>query len=101
MVPIPEHRSDHPRQSRARPSNYILARAPVLAPGTALGVLLSRALSSAQAVFHSRGRTFRYATTRGARTELSPDALGPLPACESRSAKITSSSPVSLSAGVT
>ena len=56
------------------------ALAPVLAPGTALGVLPSRALSSAQAVFHFRERTF--VTQPPAGHELSPDGLWLLPACD-------------------
>jgi hypothetical protein len=49
LVPIPELRSGQLRNLGSEAGHSDLASAPVLAPGSALGVLLSRALSSAQA----------------------------------------------------
>jgi hypothetical protein len=48
-VPIPELRSGQLRYLGSEAGQRHPASAPVLAPGSALGVLLSRALSSAQA----------------------------------------------------
>jgi hypothetical protein len=49
LVPIPELRSGQLRYLGSEAGQRHPASAPVLAPGSALGVLLSRALSSAQA----------------------------------------------------
>jgi hypothetical protein len=49
LVPIPELRSGQLRYLGSEAGQRHPASAPVLAPGSALGVLLSRALSSVQA----------------------------------------------------
>ena len=48
-MPIPEPRLDQLRNVGSKAGHSGPASAPVLAPGSALGVLLSRALSSVQA----------------------------------------------------